>query len=239
MSHIMPILKPFPKEWLYPTSLDQAMRIQQELAQRVIRHDALPATVAYIGGADVSTTRFDPENQIYAAMVSLDVTGLAMLNSATVTGKSTLAYIPGFLAFREVPALVEAYKKLIPKPDLILVDGHGISHPRQLGIASHLGVVLDCPTIGVAKSILVGKPAGPLPEEPGSTVPLIWKKQEIAMCLRTRPRANPVYISIGHKVSLPTAIEWVLRCLKQYRLPEPTRIAHNTAGLYRKSCLAE
>jgi deoxyribonuclease V len=141
------------------------------------------------------------------------------------------------LGFREVPTLVHLYNQLSVRPNVVLVDGHGISHPRGLGVATHLGVVLDVPTIGVAKSILVGTPAGPLAEEVGSTVPLIWKKQEIGMLLRTKARALPLIISSGHKISLPTAVQLVVKCLKGYRLPEPTRQAHLAANSFRKEAL--
>ena len=115
-----------------------------------------------------------------------------------------------------------------------MVDGHGISHPRGLGIASHLGVLLDCPSIGVAKSILVGRPDGELGNQVGDSVPLRWKGQTLGLVLRTRPNVQPVYVSVGHRVSLETAVEIVLKCLSRYRLPEPTRQAHQAANLCRR-----
>lgn len=226
------------RHWLYPATLAQATEVQHELARQVITEDSFDA-VWTVGGADVSNQRYDPENRIYAAMVSLDATGMKRTGQATEMLRSDLPYIPGFLAFREVPALIAAFERLSPKPDLILVDGHGISHPRKLGIASHLGVLLDCPTVGVAKSILVGKPAAELGPEPGSCVPLLWKNREIGMCLRSKKRANPLYISVGHRISLETAMHWVLHCLQGYRLPEPTRQAHEVANQYRRMCLAK
>ena len=144
-------------------------------------------------------------------------------------------YIPGLLGFREVPLLVELYQKLTLKPDLLFVDGHGICHPRKLGIASHLGIVLDIPTIGVAKSILVGEIEKPLGDDIGSLSPLIWKGETIGMAVRTKRRCSPLIISAGHKVTLDYAVELVLSCLKGYKLPEPTRQSHLAAGICRKT----
>src|SRR5262249_35990996 len=124
-------------------------------------------------------------------------------------------------------------------PDCLIVDGHGISHPRGLGIASHLGVLLDCPSIGVAKSILVGKPEGELGNQIGDYIPLRWKGQTLGVVLRTKPNVQPVYVSSGHRVSLETAIKVVLNSLSKYRLPEPTRQAHNAANVCRKAHQAE
>jgi deoxyribonuclease V len=194
----------------------------------------LPGTIHRIGGTDVSNNLRDPENRIYAAIITLDYPGLTPAGQACVDATAALPYVPGFLAFREVPALVEAYHRLPVKPDLLLVDGHGISHPRGLGIASHLGVLLDCPTIGVAKSILVGKPAATLGNRVGDTVPLVWKGNPIGVVLRTRTNVQPVYVSTGHNISLETAVQWVIRCLSRYRLPEPTRQAHTAANVCRK-----
>jgi deoxyribonuclease V len=230
---MMPIIDEIPEPWLYPASLEEAAQVQRFLAQKVIVEDAL-GSVELVGGVDVSNNLYDPAEMVYAAVVSLNVPQLQVIDSACDARQSKLPYVPGFLAFREVPALVGAIKQLSRKPDLILVDGHGISHPRGLGIASHLGVLLDCPTIGVAKSILVGKPAGELAPEAGSSVPLVWQGREIAVCLRSKLRSNPLYISPGHKISQQTAVEWVLNCLKGYRLPEPTRQAHLAANQHRK-----
>ncbi len=214
--------------------------MQRQLAKQVIRADQLPKPLSKlktVAGADISNNWRDPSQIIYAALVVLDYSSLRVLEKSPAHMKAPLHYQPGFLAFREVPVLVEAYQALERKPDVILVDGHGISHPRGLGIASHLGVLLDCPTIGVAKSILIGKPEGELGPDPGEQVPLMWKGQHIAQVLRTRKRSNPLYISIGHKVSLETAVEIVQTCLIGYRLPEPTRQAHLAANAFRKAMI--
>lgn len=227
-----------PSQWLHPANLDEARQVQKSLAEQIITEDAFDA-VNRLGGTDVSNNLRDPENRIFASVVSLDYPTLKVLETTGEEYQSDFPYIPGFLGFRESPALVRAYQKLIIKPDLLLVDGHGISHPRKLGIASHLGVLLDCPTIGVAKSILVGKPE----QEPGNQIgdwtPLIWKGTTIGAVLRTRPNVAPVYVSSGHKISLPTAIEWVIRSLTRYRLPEPTRQAHQAANVIRKQATVQ
>jgi len=226
-------LRGAPPEWLHPPDLEVARAAQRIMAERVVTEDA-HGPIARLGGADVSSERFDPERRVHAALVTLDAATLKPLAEAGETQVAAFPYVPGFLAFREVPALVAAWLRLDPKPDLLLVDGHGIAHPRGLGIASHIGVLLDLPTIGVAKSVLVGEMAGPLGPEPGDRVPLVWRGRVIAMALRTRARANPLYISVGHRVALESAVAWVLRANgRGYRLPEPTRLAHLAANRQR------
>lgn len=230
-----------PHEWLYPGSLEAASKIQRLLSERVITSvdAAFPETLQTIAGVDVSNNLRDPEEWIYAALVMLDYPTLSVGEISTRQGKAQFPYVPGFLGFREAPVLVEAFQQLWQRtgkaPDLIMVDGHGISHPRGLGIASHLGVLLDLPTIGVAKSILVGKPEGVLGPQPGDHIPLIWKGRQLGAVLRTKLNVNPLYISVGHKIDLPTAIDWVMRAGRKYRLPEPTRQAHLAANVFRKS----
>lgn len=198
--------------------------------------DRLPE-VRILGGADASSLRFDHERRVHAAMVALSWPGLRPLVEVGASTAGGLPYIPGLLGFREVPALAEAWARLDPKPDLVLVDGHGVAHPQGLGVASLLGVVLDVPTIGVAKSVLVGEAASHLPDTPGAVVPLTWKGREIGVALRSRRGANPLYVSAGHRVSLPTALEWVRRCLRGWRLPEPTRQAHAAAARVRRGAV--
>lgn len=225
---------PFPQEWLHPPSLSAATALQRELATRVVAEDAF-GPVRRVAGADVSANRFDPTRTVYAAVASLDWPGLEVAETGLATGRSAFPYVPGYLSFRESPILLDALDRLVQPPDLIFVDGHGISHPRGIGVASHVGVLLDRPTIGVAKSILVGQPAGPLGPEPGDSVPLVWHERQIATVLRTRRNARPVYVSVGHRVSLATAVDWVLRAGRGYRLPEPTRQAHLAANRLRRS----
>lgn len=158
----------------------------------------------------------------------------SLIETAAIQGPSPFPYIPGLLGFREAPLLIEVFQKLSYHPDLLMVDGHGVSHPRGLGIASHLGVLLNIPTIGVAKSILVGAISTPLSEAPGSMAPLLWKGQEIARVIRTKKHCLPLIISAGHKISLETAVKLVMQCITQYRLPAPTRQAHLSANNARK-----
>ena len=220
-------------KWLYPTR-SEACEAQKEMAGNVSLQDDFPTPIKTIAGVDVSNTPFDPEEMIFGAVTVLDYPSLSILETTTQANKQTFPYITGLLGFREVPTLIEAYQQLSKAPDLIMVDGHGVSHPRGLGVASHLGVLLNIPTIGVAKSILIGTPASELAEEVGSTVPLLWKGQEIAKMVRTKKRCSPLIVSAGHKISLETAVQWVLRCVIKYRLPETTRAAHLAANVCRR-----
>jgi deoxyribonuclease V len=154
---------------------------------------------------------------------------LQVIETSLASRPTTFPYIPGFLSFREIPAVLDALEKIKMTPDIILCDGQGIAHPRRLGIASHLGVLIDIPTIGVAKSRLIGKHEE-LPEIRGNWQPLIHKGETIGAVLRTRIGVKPVYVSSGHRVSLPTAIDYVLRCTPKYRLPETTRVADKLAS---------
>jgi len=218
----------------FPTTAAEARALVPDLAARVETGDRI-GEVRVIGGADASSTRFDPERTVHAAVVSLAMDGFAELGRAGAVTSGGLPYIPGLLGFREVPALVQAWVSLQPKPDLVLVDGHGLAHPKSLGIACLLGLALDVPTVGIAKSVLVGEVAGELPDIAGAQAPLVHRGREIGIALRTRRGANPIYVSIGHRVSLPTALLWAKRCLRGRRLPEPTRAAHDAAGALRLS----
>jgi deoxyribonuclease V len=217
-----------------PQNISEAWEAQKEMAKKVILDDAFDTSFDLIGGVDVSNTPFDPEQKIFAAVVVLNYPSLEVVETQGVEDRQEFPYIPGLLGFREVPALVRAYQALTYRPGILLVDGHGVSHPRGLGVASHLGVVLDIPTIGVAKSVLVGKATRPLGEDVGSTTPLVWKGKEIGKMVRTKKKCTPLIISAGHRISLPSAVACVLKSLKTYRLPEPTRQAHLAANKYRK-----
>ncbi|MEG3437057.1 deoxyribonuclease V [Pannus brasiliensis CCIBt3594] len=204
-----------------PDSIESAREIQQQARSLVIPEDRLDP-VGLVAGVDVG---FEENNTITkAAIVVLNFPSLEVVETSIARMPTGFPYVPGFLSFREIPAILEALEHLKTNPDLYLCDGQGIAHPRRLGIASHLGVAIDRPTIGVAKSLLVGKHA-PLGEEKGAWTPLIDKKETIGAVFRSRTRVKPLYISIGHRVSLETAIDRVSRCLTKYRLPEPTRLA--------------
>ncbi|MDX1387641.1 MAG: deoxyribonuclease V [Acidobacteriota bacterium] len=202
--------------------LGEAKTLQRRLRDRVERRDRLDR-VGRIAGADVSYDRGGAT--LYAAVVVLDAGSLETIETATAIGRARFPYIPGYLSFRESPAVVAAFARLRRRPDLLMVDGHGLAHPRSFGIASHLGVLLDVPTIGVAKSVLVGE-AGEPGVERGATAPLVFRGKRAAVVVRTRTGVSPVYVSIGHRVSLRTAVRWVLGAGTGYRIPEPTRRAH-------------
>ncbi len=164
-----------------------------------------------------------------AAVAVLSFPDLQLQETSIARRPTSFPYIPGFLSFREIPAVLDALEKIKITPDLILCDGQGIAHPRRFGIACHLGVLVDIPTIGVAKSLLIGKHED-LSETRGRWQPLVHKGETIGAVLRTRIGVKPVYVSSGHRISLTTAIDYVLRCTPKYRLPETTRIADKLAS---------
>ena len=215
---------PYSHPW--PVTVAAARLIQEALAPRVIRKGKL-GKVKRVAGVDVGfegngrTTR--------AAVAVLSFPDLEPVDQAIYRCPTRFPYVPGYLSFREVPAVLEALHILISPPDLILCDGQGLAHPRRFGLACHLGVLTDIPTIGVAKSRLIGE-HGALPPRKGSWVPLMDKGETIGAVLRTRDNVSPVYVSIGHRTSLATAIDYVLRCTPRYRLPETTRRAHRLAS---------
>ena len=211
---------------------EEAVEIQQQLRSRVqVSNGFDPAQVHTIAGIDASY-----RDMARAAVVVLSLPDLQVVDSAIAERKSPFPYVPGLLSFREAPAVLDAIEKLSVRPDLIMCDGQGIAHPRRLGIASHLGVYLDLPSIGCAKSRLTGTFKEPGPEE-GAHSPLVDHGELIGTVLRSKPRTNPLFISPGHKIDLETAVEFVVRCLRGYRLPEPTRAAHNLADAAAKGAL--
>ncbi len=202
-------------------SVAQAIALQDELRYKVRLMDDLrePRLVA---GVDVS---YDKKADLTRAFVVLvDFQSLQPRASVTASLPTSFPYVPGLLSFREIPAILQALQRLDALPDLLMVDGQGIAHPRRLGIAAHLGVITDCPAIGVAKSRLTGRfeIIGP---QKGSTAPLMDKNERIGTVLRSKEKTNPLFISPGHRVSHETALKLTLHCLTRYRLPEPTRLA--------------
>jgi deoxyribonuclease V len=159
-----------------------------------------------------------------AAVVVLSFPGLEVLEQAVATRESEFPYVPGLLSFREIPAVLDALAKLKTTPDVIICDGQGYAHPRRLGLASHLGVYLDRPTVGCAKSRLVGTYMEPGPNV-GDRSPLVHRGETVGAVLRSKPRTNPLFVSPGHQVDIETSVALVLACLRGYRLPEPTRLA--------------
>jgi deoxyribonuclease V len=211
-------------QWQVSTA--QAREIQSRLAGQVVTEGDI-ASLHFVAGVDMSST--DSGGVARGAIVVLSYPELAVVEVETAEERLTLPYIPGLLSFRESPVILAACEKLRNIPDLILVDGQGIAHPRRLGLASHLGLLLDLPTIGCAKSILCGRQK-PLPEQAGSYAELIDDGQVVGAALRTRPGVAAIYVSIGHKIGLASALDWVMKCCRGYRLPEPTRLAHIAAG---------
>jgi len=189
-----------------------------------------PARVRLVAGADISYDR--GSDRFFAAVVVLELPGLAVVEQATLEGKSPFPYVPGLLSFREGPLVLRAFRRLRRRPDLALFDGHGIAHMRGFGIASHLGVLLGIPSIGCAKSRLVGEHAEPGPE-PGDRVALLYEGRRVGAVVRTRRGVKPIYVSQGHLISLAAAVRWTLRCCAGYRVPEPTRQAHLLANRLR------
>ena len=177
----------------------------------------------------------DSRGPIHAAVAPLSWPLGVVPPAASVTMVPPIPYVPGYLGFREVTAIAAAMRLLDAPPDLIFVDGHGRSHPRRCGIATHLGAVLDVPTIGCAKTLLCGKIEGELGDHPGATAPLVDRGEQVGVALRTRVRTTPIYISTGHRVSLETAIDWVMKLNDGRRLPLPIRLAHDAANAARRA----
>jgi deoxyribonuclease V len=210
--------------WQLSTS--QAKEVQLRLAKQVSRKNEV-FSPCFIAGVDISVSRV--QKVAVGAAVVLKYPELVVVETQVAHGKLDFPYIPGLLSFRELPLTLAACERLSITPDLIMVDGQGIAHPRRLGLASHLGLFLDVPTIGCAKSRLCGSHQEP-GTEPGSYAGILDKDETIGVALRTKHRVKPVYVSIGHMIDLETAIYWVLECCRGYRLPEPTRSAHQAAG---------
>jgi deoxyribonuclease V len=211
----------------WPTTVEEAITIQETLQNQVITIDVLKEPIKYVAGVDMGF--LEDGTMSRAAVAVLSFPDLQVVETSLAYRPTTFPYIPGFLSFREIPALLDALEKIQTIPDIILCDGQGIAHPRRFGIACHLGLIVDIPTIGVAKSLFIGK-YEELPEAKGSWQPLIHKKETIGAVLRTRTGVKPLYVSSGHRISLPTAIDYVLRCTPKYRLPETTRIADKLAS---------
>ena len=208
-------------------SADEARELQRTLAPRVSCHSALPSDVRRIAGTDISPP--DADGMVRAAVVVLEYPSLQVEEVSLAEGQPGMPYVPGLLSFRETPVLVKALETLTRVPDLIIVDGQGQAHPRSFGVACHVGLIADTPTIGCAKSRLTGK-HGPLPGEAGSRAELITKGRVVGMAVRTRTDVSPVFVSVGHKIDLDSAVEWVLACCKGRRIPETTRLAHQSAA---------
>lgn len=209
-----------------PAALAQARAVQEDLRGRVRIEDAFE-TISHIAGVDVG---FEQDGEITrAAVVVLAYPSLERVHESLARLPTTFPYIPGYLSFREIPAILKAWEDVPRHVQMVLVDGIGIAHPRRLGIASHLGVALDVPTIGVAKSRLVGQ-HDEVGLSPGDSVPLLLEGERVGTVVRTKARSLPLFVSPGHRVSVETALSIVVSCLRGYRLPEPTRLADKVAS---------
>ena len=208
-------------------SIADARRVQSELAKRVELRDRFAKPLRWLGGFDVGFE--DDGATTHAAAVLLDADTLRPVASEIVRIPTRMPYVPGLLSFRELPALLQALERLPHAPDLAFVDGHGIAHPRRLGIAAHFGVVTGLPSIGVAKNVLCGR-HDPLGALAGEHVPLLHRGEQIGWALRSKVRCNALFVSPGHRVSMQGALDAVLRTLRGYRLPEPTRLADRLAS---------
>ena len=203
---------------------EEARQLQNELRTQVIQTDQF-GTINTVAGVDIGLKK----DIAIASVVVLSFPELQVVDSVVTQSPVRFPYIPGLLSFREIPPLLTAFDQLQTIPDLIIVDGQGIAHPRRFGLASHLGLILDKPTIGCAKSRLWGRYEEPDAEQ-GAYTYLIDKEEVIGAAVRTRTNVRVVYVSIGHRISLDSARTWTLACCRGYRLPETTRYAHNAAS---------
>lgn len=199
----------------------EAVKLQQELSLKMIREDQL-AEVNYIAGVDVAYS--EHSDKLIAAIVILEASSLHIIESVVVEDTVHFPYIPGLFSFREIPPLLKAFKQIKTAPQLIVCDGQGMAHPRRFGLASHLGVLFDIPAIGCGKTKLLGEFQDP-GRTRGSSSPLVDHGEVIGAVLRTQDHIKPIFVSIGHRISLATACEWILKLSPKYRLPETTRQA--------------
>ena len=221
-------IKPLHKWNLSP---QQAIELQKQLAYEVIAEDKFEEPIKTVAGIDLG---YDVDSNISrAVVVVLKFPELELIESAEAKMPIQFPYIPGLLSFRETPVAIKALEKLETAPDLILCDGQGLAHPRGFGIACHIGLIADVPTVGAAKSVLVGKFENP-GERRGNFAPMIYKQREVGAAVRTRDNVQPMYVSAGHRISLETAVKYVLACAPKYRLPETTRLADKMAS-FRKN----
>jgi len=211
----------------------EAVELQKKMRERVRVVPHAGRKIETVAGADISFNKFSPV--IYTGIVVLRLPSLEVLEEVGVVGETRFPYVPGLLSFREAPSVLEAWSKLRTEPDAVMFDGQGIAHPRRVGIASHVGLFLNRPTFGCAKSVLVGRHAE-LAEDRGSWQPLIDPKNDetVGAALRTKTRVQPIYVSPGHLIDLAGAIELTLAADGGYRQPEPTRRAHLLVNALRR-----
>lgn len=215
---------------LHPWDLtpSEAVSLQERLAERVVREDRL-GEIRRVAGIDVGFDRVGKEAIARAAIAVLAFPELEVRERVVIRREVDFPYVPGLLSFREAPAILDALQELDSDVDLLVADAHGLAHPRRFGLACHLGILAGRPSLGIAKSLLVGEHA-PLPEERGGWRPLVHRNETVGAAVRTRTGVRPVYVSVGHRVSLDTGIGLALELARRYRLPETTREAHRLAS---------
>lgn len=218
-------------EWHVDT--ERAKEIQRELRDRIVR-EPLTSDLDRVAGADASFER--GSDRVYAAVVVVETDGYEVVDVGRAVGEAPFPYVPGLLSFREAPLVLEAAEGLGEPPDALICDGHGYAHPRRFGLACHVGVLLDWPTIGAAKNVLVGDWED-LGDEKGATAPLVDDGECLGRALRSRDGVNPIFVSVGHRVTLASATRGVLEVVPRYKIPEPIRAAHDEVNAMRESDL--
>jgi deoxyribonuclease V len=208
-----------------------AVELQRQLHARLVLKPPASLRVRHVAGLDISTEK--GRDTGWGGIVVLDADTLAPVVQASAAAPLPFPYVPGLLSFRELPVLAAVWERLDVRPDLLIFDGQGIAHPRRFGLACHGGLLFNVPSIGCAKSLLVGR-HGPLGEERGATADILHRGEVVGRAVRTRRGVQPVYVSPGHLMDLPTAVEWVLRVSPRYREPETTRHAHRLVNAVRR-----
>jgi len=210
----------------------EAVELQKQLRAQV-RVEPLKRRIETVAGADISFNKFEPT--VYAGLVVLRLPTLEVVEEVGVVSETKFPYVPGLLSFRETPSVLEAWARLKTEPDAVMFDGQGIAHPRRVGIASHVGLLIKRPTFGCAKSVLVGRYEEPAAAR-GSWTPLVDPKngETVGAALRTKDKVQPIFVSPGHLIDLPGALELTLACDGGYRQPEPTRRAHHLVNALRR-----
>lgn len=219
-----------PLEFYKTITPTEAKELQEQLRQKITL-EKLDEDVEFVAGADISFNR--GSNMMHAAIIVLRLQDLQPVARSLVSDETPFPYIPGLLAFRELPVLWKAWNQLNVKPDVLIMDGHGLAHPRRMGIATHFGIEIDWPTMGCAKNILTGSHEK-LATEKGASVPLTDNEEQVGLALRSRTNVNPIYISPGHKMNFKDSYAIAMQVLTKYKLPRTTRLAHEWANKLRR-----
>ncbi|HET6226594.1 MAG TPA: deoxyribonuclease V [Bacteroidia bacterium] len=217
-------------------SIPEATQLQHYLREKINIDERDALSIRTIGGADISLNLYS--TTIYAGIILLSFPTLQPIAYSLVKAETRFPYVPGYLAFREVPALVQVWEQLEHKPDILVVDGHGVAHPRRLGIAAHFGAVTGQVSMGCAKNILCGKYQEPGLEK-SSYSPILDKQEQIGYAFRSKSKTAPVYVSPGYGLGMKNSLAIIQQCLGKYRIPEPTRLAHELVNRFRKGELQE